>query len=123
MFVDASVAWKAWNHIVNKQCNVELGPRHSACLLGRFSVINGATPFELAHGRQFTGSLCEYGEPVYGFIHPGTKKAAAKWRRAIFLGKSEDQNSFVLFDGKAIVLSKNVRRITTTWRSHMAFYI
>eukprot|EP00435_Cladocopium_sp_Y103_P044674 s1582_g12.t1 len=96
--------------------------RHSAWLLSRFSVINGATPYELAHGRQFSGALCEYGEPVYGFIHPGSK-AAAKWRRAIFLGKSEDQNSFVLFDGKAVVLTKNVRRITTTWRSHMAFYL
>ena len=95
--------------------------RHAAFLVSRFSVINGATPYELAYGRQFTGTLCEYGEPVFAFIHPGTK-ATPKWRRALFLGKSEDQNSFVLFDGQAVVLSKNVRRIQTTWRSHMAYY-
>ena len=96
--------------------------RHAAFLVSRFSVINGATPYELAYGKQFNGTLCEYGEPVYGFIHPGTK-ATPKWRRALFLGKSEDQNGFVLFDGEAVVLSKNVRRIQTTWRSHMAYYL
>ena len=94
--------------------------RHAAFLVSRFSVINGATPFQLAFGRQFSGALCEYGEPVFAFIHPGTK-ATPKWRRALFLGKSEDQNSFVLFDGQAVVLSKNVKRIQTTWRSHMAY--
>ena len=96
--------------------------RHSAFLISRFSVINGATPFELAFGRQFNGALCEYGEPVFAYIHPGTK-ATAKWKRVFFLGKSEDQNSYILFDGQAVVLSKNVRRISTTWRSHMAYYL
>ena len=96
--------------------------RHAACLVSRFSVINGATPYELGFGRQLSGALCEYGEPVFAFIHLGTK-ATPKWRRALFLGKSEDQNSFVLFDGQAVVLSKNVRRVQTTWRSHMAYYL
>ena len=54
--------------------------RHAAWLISRFSVLRGATPDELAFGRQYKGDLREYGEPVYGYVHPGTNKAAARWR-------------------------------------------
>ena len=84
--------------------------RHAEWLISRFSVLRGATPYELALGRQYKGDLCEYGEPVYGYVHPGTNKAAARWRRALFLGNADSQNSFVLFDGQSIVLSKSIRR-------------
>eukprot|EP00435_Cladocopium_sp_Y103_P024696 s2951_g6.t1 len=96
--------------------------RHSAWLISRFAVIRGATAHELAFGRVFTGELCEFGEPVYAYVVPQSK-AAAKWKRMVFLGKAETQNSYVLFDGEAVVLSKSVRRISTTWRSHLAFYL
>ena len=97
--------------------------RHSAWLISRFSVVHGATAHELAFGRVFTGELCEFGEPVYAYTIP-LSKAAPRWKRMIFLGKAESQNSFVLFDGEAIVLSKSVRRISsTTWRAHLAYYI
>ena len=96
--------------------------RHAAWLISRFSVIRGATAYELAFGRVFTGELCEFGEPVFGYVVPATK-AAAKWKRMFFLGKAETQNSYVLFDGQAIILSKSVRRINTTWRTHLAYYL
>eukprot|EP00435_Cladocopium_sp_Y103_P067384 s792_g30.t1 len=96
--------------------------RHAAWLISSFSVIRGATPHELAFGRTYSGELCEFGEPVFGYSIPSTK-ATAKWKRMIFLGKAETQNSYVLFDGQAIVLSSSVRRISTTWRSHMAYYL
>ena len=85
-------------------------------------MIRGATAYELAFGRVFTGELCEFGEPVFGYVVPATK-AAAKWKRMLFLGKAETQNSYVLFDGQAIILSKSVRRINTTWRTHLAYYL
>ena len=69
----------------------------------------------------FSRELCEFGDPVFAYVGPSTK-ASAKWRRMIFLGKADIQNSYVLFDGQAIVLSRSVRRISTTWKSHMAFY-
>lgn len=40
-----------------------------------------------------------------------------------FLGKPATQSSYVLFDGQAIIPSRNVRKINTTWRSHMACYL
>ena len=85
-------------------------------------MIRGATPHELAFGRTYSGELCEFGEPVFAYVVPATK-ASAKWRRMIFLGKADAQNSYVLFDGQALVLSRNVRRISTAWRSHMAYYL
>ena len=75
--------------------------------------------YELAFGRRFAEDLCEYGEPVYGYVYPGTNKAAARLRRALFLGKADTQNSYVLFDGQSIILSKSIRRISTTWRGHI----
>lgn len=40
-----------------------------------------------------------------------------------FLGNADIQNSCVLFDGESVVLSRSVRRIKTTWRSHLAYYM
>ena len=51
-------------------------------------MIRGATAYELAFGRVFTGELCEFGEPVFGYVVPATK-AAAMWKRMLFLGKAE----------------------------------
>ena len=96
--------------------------RHAAWLISRFSVIRGATAYELAFGRVYSGELCEFGEPTFGYVLPSTK-AAAKWKRMIFLGKAETQNSYVLCDGQSIVLSKSVRRINSSWRSHLAYYL
>ena len=42
--------------------------RHAAWLISRFSVIRGATPHELAFGRPYNGELCEFGEPVFGYV-------------------------------------------------------
>ena len=98
--------------------------RHAGWLISRFSVQRGATPFELAYGRCFEGALCEYGEPVFGFVHAAHRsKTAAKWKRTLFLGRADSQNSYVLFDGQSVILSRSIRRIANSWRSHMAFYL
>ena len=34
------------------------------------------------------------------FMQPHKGKAAAKWKRALFLGKADSQSSYVLFDGQ-----------------------
>lgn len=78
----------------------------------------GPTPHELAFGRTFSGELCEFGKPVFACVVPATK-ASVKWKRMLFLGNT--QSSLVLFNGQAIVLLRNVRRISTTWRSHVAY--
>ena len=97
--------------------------RHAAWLISRFSVIRGATAHELAFGgKRYDGELCEYGEPVFAYIQP-TTKASARWKRMVFLGKAEVQNSYVLFDGESVVMSRSVRRIGTTWRSHLGYYV
>lgn len=75
------------------KCNVVMGARADMELFWwvdfQWSM---RPPFELAFGRQFIVALCEYDNPVFAFIHRGTM-ATAKWRRALLLGKSEDQNS------------------------------
>lgn len=84
--------------------------------------IRGATPYELAFGRAYAGELCEFGEPIFGYVIP-TTKATAKWKRMLFLGKADMQKSYVAFDGQSILLTRCVRRINIEWRSHMAYYL
>ena len=67
-------------------------------------MIRGATPYELAFGRAYSGELCEFGEPIFGFVIPATK-TTAKWKRMLFLGKADLQNSYVAFDGQSILLT------------------
>ena len=96
--------------------------RHACWLINRYAVLRGATPYELAFGKTFDGQVCQFGEPVYAYAKTSLK-GNAKWQRMIMLGKLEAQNSFVLFNGSAVVLSKSVRRIRTGWKNHLAFYV
>ena len=98
--------------------------RHAAWRISRFSVLRGATPYELALGRQYKGDLCEYGEPVYGYVHPGTNKSSCTMGdERFFWGKLILKTALCFSMGQSIVLSKSIRRISTTWRSHLAYYL
>ena len=39
----------------------------------------------------------------------------------VFLGKIEPQDSYLLYDGETLVLSRSIRRINTPWSSHLSF--
>ena len=41
----------------------------------------------------------------------------------IFITKSETHDSYLLYDGAGLVLTRSVRRISTNWKSHLAFYM
>eukprot|EP00435_Cladocopium_sp_Y103_P012149 s5547_g3.t1 len=95
--------------------------RHAAWLLNRFNPHQGLTPFEVVYGKPYDGQICEYGEPVLGFSRT-MMKGNPKWRRMLFLGKVEAQDSFLLFDGTSLVLTRSVRRVKSNWVVHMAFF-
>ena len=42
--------------------------RHASWIPSRFAVVRGATAYELAFSRPFKGELCEFGEPVFGYV-------------------------------------------------------
>ena len=95
--------------------------RHAAWLMNRYGVIGNSTPFELVHKVQYGGSIAQFGEPVYGFFKSGAK-GTAKWRRCLFLGKVDSQDSFLLYSGSHLVLTRSIRRIDSDWRNFLAFY-
>ena len=49
-------------------------------------------------------------------------KGNPRWRRMLFIGKVENQDSFLLFDGTSLILTRSVRRIKCNWVVYMAFY-
>ena len=96
--------------------------RHACWILNRFGATKAITPYELAFGREYAGALCEFGEPVFGY-HRQMAKSSARWKRAVFLGKVDPQDSFLLYDGQSLVLTRSIRRIATSWKGHLAFYV
>ena len=95
--------------------------RHSSWLLNRYRPVRGATPFELVHGKVYRGSLALFGEPIYAFVKTALK-GHAKWHKALFLGKTEGQDSFSVYDGSRILLTKSIRRIGQSWGLSLAYF-
>ena len=75
------------------------GMRHACWILNRYSPQKGMMPYELVYGKGYSGSICQFGEPVFGYVH-GPNKGDARWKRIIFLGKVESQDSLLCFDGE-----------------------
>ena len=96
--------------------------RHAAWILNRYNLHQGLTAYEVVYGKPYSGQICEYGEPVLGFAK-SLMKGNPRWHRMLFLGKVDGQDSFLLFNGTALILTRSVRRVKTNWVSHMAFYM
>ena len=41
----------------------------------------------------------------------------------VFLGKTDPQDTYILFDGHELVLTRSIRRISTVWRGHLPFHM
>ena len=84
-------------------------------------MIRGVTPYELVHKKPYSGAVAPFAEPVFGYYMVGAK-GTAKWRRALFLGKVDGQDSYILYSGHHLVLTRSIRRIDSDWKNHLAFY-
>ena len=96
--------------------------RHASWIINRYNPYKGTTSYELVYGKAYTGQICEYGEPVFGYVR-SPLKGNARWERMLFLGKVENQDSFLLFNGSSLVLTRSVRRINTDWKTHLKYYL
>ena len=91
-------------------------------ILYRFGATKAVAPYELAFEHEYAGALCEFDEPVFG-DHRQVAKSSARWKKAIFLGKLGPQDSYLLYDGQSLVLTRSIRRIATSWKGHLAFCV
>ena len=57
--------------------------RHACWLMNRFNANRGATAYEFSHNKEYAGSICNFGEPVFGFGKV-SGKGTAKWTRMVF---------------------------------------
>eukprot|EP00435_Cladocopium_sp_Y103_P032843 s2896_g8.t1 len=117
-------------HTVKQRIGMELSTnhslwtwahRHAAWLMNRFGVVRGVTPYELVHKKPYSGAIAPFAEPVFGFYRVGAK-GTAKWRRALFLGKVDGQDSYILYSGQHLGLTRSIRRIDSDWKNHLVFY-
>ena len=96
--------------------------RHAAWLLNRFSPTQSVTPFELVYNKTYKGKLCQFAEPVFGFTKTALK-GNPKRMRMLFLGKVEGQDSFILYNGSHVMLSRSIRRIDSDWKEYLGFFM
>ena len=88
--------------------------------MNRFNANKGVTAYELLHNKEYAGSICNFGELVFGFGKV-SGKGTAKWTRMVFLGKSDPQDTYILYNGTGLVITRSTRRISTVWRGHLPF--
>ena len=60
--------------------------------------------------------------PAFAYTHAALK-GNPRWQRVIVLGKTETQDTYVVFTGSTIMLTRSVRRIATDWKCHLGFYL
>ena len=96
---------------------------HASWLLNRYQVKGGMTPFEVWSGRQYTGKLVEFGEPVlaYTYVVPGPK-GGARWQAGIFVGKSETNDMHIVITNNTLRLTRAIKRIYGDWSQQVDLY-
>ena len=70
--------------------------RHAGWILNRFSVQHGCAPYETVYNNVYRGKMTEFAEPVFSYVHTN-HKGNPKWQRVLALGKTEAQDTFVVF--------------------------
>ena len=68
--------------------------------------------YEVVYGTPYTGQICEYSEPALGFAK-SPMKGNPRWHRMLFLCKVDGQDSFLLFNGTSLILTRSVHRVRT----------
>ena len=81
--------------------------RHAAWLINRYKPVRGAAPYELVHGRLYRGVLAAFAEPICAY-YKTSLKGEKKWHRSILLGKTGNQDAFIVWNGQTIFLTRSV---------------
>ena len=82
---------------------------HSAWIHNHFVVAAGATAYERSSDGAYSGKLTMFGECVLGYLKTD-RKAAARWQRGIWLGKSLVNDVHIVAQGANIFVTRSTRR-------------
>ena len=92
--------------------------KHASWILNRYPAVRGATPYELVYGKPYRELLGKFGGLVYAYLKTQLKEEK-KWHKALFLGKTEGQDSFIVYDGMKVLLTKSIRRLQGVQLPHL----
>ncbi len=73
--------------------------RHALWTYTRFAKDEGSSPHFVTHGRNYDGEIAEFGETVHFYPPPQQRvdKLRARWKRGLWVGKSEQGDQYILF--------------------------
>ena len=104
--------------------------RHCAWVIARFHVkLNGQTSYEHAYGTSYTGAvvpiletcLFQHAVSETGHLTKDIRraKATSTWQRGLWLGKAEKTDEHVVFNGKGLFKTRDLRRLVADSRSDL----
>eukprot|EP00435_Cladocopium_sp_Y103_P051733 s1374_g16.t1 len=83
---------------------------HACWVYNRFNVTAGTTAFERSADRVYTGRLAMFGESLLAYLKTD-RKAAPRWQRGIWLGKSLSNDTHLIAQGNNIFATRSIRRL------------
>ena len=94
--------------------------RHASWILNRYVLRpGGLTPYEIVHGRPYSGKVIPFGEVVMGLVSPGPK-GKPRFIQALMLGKCVPNDEFILCSGAGkLMLARTVRRLSVGFTPSM----
>jgi hypothetical protein len=104
-----------WRYRVYKFNTVHLGP--AACRVAVESISACKWPCELRFERRYAGKLVPSGTTVFAKTLPGKPKGIAQFEKAIFLGKNEASDSFLVGTISGTRVARTVRRSVTPYQA------
>ena len=87
---------------------------HAAWIKSRFAVTQGSTAYERLTGCLYRGKVCKFGEAVMAYLKQ-SPKAAPKWQKAVWLGKTVANDVNILGVPGGVFVSRSVRRFSDCW--------
>ncbi|CAE7382798.1 unnamed protein product [Symbiodinium sp. CCMP2592] len=92
---------------------------HAAWIKSRFAVTQGSTPYERLTGSLYRSKVCKFGEAVMAYLKQ-SPKAAPKWQKAVWLGKTVANDVNILGVPGGVFVSRSVRRFSDCWDQNLS---
>ena len=101
---------------------MELGIKACKLVAQQFAAVQGATPYELVYSKVYKGQMTKFAEPAFAYTHIALN-GNPRWQRVVVFGQKKTQDTYVVFTGSSVVLTRSVRHIATDWKCHLGLYL
>ncbi len=87
--------------------------RHALWTYTRYAKDEDSSPYFVTHGRNYDGEVAEFGGKVHVYPPPKQRvdKLRPRWKRGLWVGKSEQADQHILLTETGVELARNIKRL------------